>query len=848
MLRRSLLMTYSLLVGAVCAGMGPGSIVEGRIGFWASAPGNSAVPESFVSRTGAAQYAQTASVRSGGGVLGGSKGEAWVFVKQGQTSPTESFVRVIGAAAHDGGSGFTSASTLDPAGQGAARGVRFRLQSPSSFEVKSTSIMRTVVASGAAADQPFVNSVRLYRVDQTGSRVAIPAQAGSRGTLQPGEYEIDVVAFAGQISGRLLTPAGPSDAHWHGLASDGFPAEVAEFAAGDIGVSGFPAPTVRGETPAFRTATGAKAFELSSQVRRGGGSTGGGTDPAWMLMQIVPSASASELRFRGDATHSNSIGFTAASTFETVEGTVGPIVLKLHQRAAFSMQSESSLTLESQGQAQTRDIAPPVQMYRRIDGQTRSLIQLESVAGSVLEPGEYELEAVVRAGEIPTQALYPDGPTLATMYGLPDEDLADAVVTRTTADWTLRLTDPRRETALLTRVLSSSIDWTLSLSAQPQTATERFGASTDKPVRLSSSDGGRLTAIAVSDGGTPVVFERKTEDGDWIAFDPREGLAVSSDASDTISWTDPSSGHTMLLAVLPTTTLLFDVDVGSALDFHGEDGDFTRIAERPVVLVTSDTNPVVVLSGLSDAGDLVLFSRRASDPEHQWTFRNLSGTDFRGRGIPEPVLTSNLVLYATPWGGLNLAGVDATGSVRAVWWAPGQEFWNQSNLSETSGAPPIQGDLCAYVQPWGGMNLVGIGADGKPVIIWWTPGFGSSWRVNSLAQSAGAQELTPGSLAVYTTPWGGANIIGKGARDAGVYAYWWAPGVDDWSTSALLRGEAGEQAPGRGPLSGLASPEGELSVAYTNALGEIVRLYWSPGSNGWSAENLSRAANVRDRQ
>lgn len=847
MLRRSILMTYGLLAAAVGAGMGPGSIVEGRIDLWASAPGSSAVPKSFVARTGAAQYAQTASVRSGGGVVSGSGAEAWVFIKQGQTSPTESFVRVIGGAAHESGSGFTSALTLDPSGHGTARSVRFRVHSPSSFVVTSNSTMRTIVGAGDAADRPFANPVRLYKVDRAGSRVAIPAEAGSRGTLQPGEYEIDVVAFAGQISGRLLTPAGPTDADWYGLASDGFPAEVAEFTDGDIGVSGFPAPTIRGETQAFRSATGAKNFELSSQVRSGGGSTGGGTDPAWMLMQITPSTGASELRFRGNATHSNDIGYTAASTFETVEGSAKPIALKLHQRASFSLQSASSLTLESQGQVQVRDIAPPVQMYRRVDEQTRSPIQLGSIAGSVLEPGDYELETVVRAGEIPTEALYPEGPTLATMYGLSDEDLADAIVRRTTADWTLLLSDPRRETALLTHVASSSIDWTLSLSSPTQTAADRFGASTDTPVRLSSTESGRLTAISVSDGGTPVVFERKTEDGDWIAFDPREGFAVSSDASDTLSWTDPSSGHTTLLAVLPTTTLLFDIDAGSVLDLHGDDGDFSRIAERPVVLVTSGTSPMVVLSGLSDQGDLVLFSRSAGNPEHQWTYRNLSRTDFRERNIPAPVLTSNLVLYATPWGGLNLAGLDAAGSVQALWWAPGQTFWSQDDLSGASGAPPMQGDICAYVQPWGGMNLVGIGADGKPVIIWWTPGFGSSWRVNSLAQSEGAEELTPGSLAVYTTPWGGANIIGKGAKDASVYAYWWAPGVVDWSTDELLRSDTDEKTPGQGPLSGLAGPTGELSVAYTNVLGEVVRLHWSPNSNVWSAKNLSRAAKVRDR-
>lgn len=174
-----------------------------------------------------------------------------------------------------------------------------------------------------------------------------------------------------------------------------------------------------------------------------------------------------------------------------------------------------------------------------------------------------------------------------------------------------------------------------------------------------------------------------------------------------------------------------------------------------------------------------------------WTAPGLDGwqvaniTDAVTASDPDPTGLKNLQVYLTPWGGINLVGGDR---LDVYWWAPalGGE-WRHDILSQRAGhAVILQSDtLTTYVTPWGGLNVAGLDAQNQLWIYWWVPNE-VQWKVESLdASLSAADQLVPrtGSLESSVSSTGEFSIFARTPFGDPI-RYGWSP-TQPWTVENL---------------------------------------------------------------
>ncbi|MBX3358344.1 MAG: hypothetical protein KF745_07940 [Phycisphaeraceae bacterium] len=182
------------------------------------------------------------------------------------------------------------------------------------------------------------------------------------------------------------------------------------------------------------------------------------------------------------------------------------------------------------------------------------------------------------------------------------------------------------------------------------------------------------------------------------------------------------------------------------------------------------------IAGLDSNGDIQVVW--IAGDMTQWAVDNLSQI------TGAPALTGSLTSFLTPWGGINLAGADAQGKLSITWWLP--EFlgaWRTNNLTDDVGGPVLKATSAAsYVTPWGGLNIAGIDNDGRVVVYWWAPGmkelFGSDyWRVDVLSDTVPAGTDLPTSRLIGVSYNATINLLGAGETGEIIRYFWQIGGV-----------------------------------------------------------------------
>jgi hypothetical protein len=284
-----------------------------------------------------------------------------------------------------------------------------------------------------------------------------------------------------------------------------------------------------------------------------------------------------------------------------------------------------------------------------------------------------------------------------------------------------------------------------------------------------------------------------------------------------------------------------DLTDGTLVDQSTVSANATRITSQPTVVRSASGD--VFLAGLNEKRELVIFTHGHGSPSDSWGFANLSKDHLAAQKLSTPSFRGTLIAYANAWGGLNIAGLDQSGQIQVVWWAPGMNLWSVNNLSEISKSPAIAGELSVYTTSWGGVNLAGTDANGKLVVTWWVPQMGPSWAQSNLSELFDGPALRPESVTSYVTPWGGTNIVGTD-NNGKVIAYWWAPGLEKWAIAPMTDLIANAELPGNAAMFGETSAKGEMSMISSNTSGDIFRYYLSPNTTNWKSENLSKNARV----
>lgn len=112
-----------------------------------------------------------------------------------------------------------------------------------------------------------------------------------------------------------------------------------------------------------------------------------------------------------------------------------------------------------------------------------------------------------------------------------------------------------------------------------------------------------------------------------------------------------------------------------------------------------------------------------------WNINNLS--EITGA----PALSGGLSPILTSWQGINLTALDADGNLLVTWWVPSFEGeWVSDDLTEIADGPAFaDGAMTSYYTSWDGMNYAGIDEEGRLVVYWWVPAT-NAWAASPLAE------------------------------------------------------------------------------------------------------------------
>jgi len=359
-------------------------------------------------------------------------------------------------------------------------------------------------------------------------------------------------------------------------------------------------------------------------------------------------------------------------------------------------------------------------------------------------------------------------------------------------------------------------------------------------------------ALGVTSGGMPFGV-RLGPSGEWIT----RLYPQFDQAWETGLYLDPKDGQTYVIVFGEQTlpdgraavgVIYRQLSDGSLVEpFLLTTNAADAIRSNLVVFMAPDNR--VHIAGISEGGGLIMFYQtgaRFPDGRWDWGADNISANHFFARDIAAPTWTgvhTQLAAYVTPWGGLNIAGVDNFGDVQVAWWAPGMQYWSLDNLSENTGLGTFAGPLTSYVTPWGGLNVAGVDTNGDLRVAWWVPGFETQWRTSNMTEEFNGLKLQ--TLTSFVNSWGGLNIAGIDAATGLPAVYWWAPATDEW-ISEVIQFKGGEDSPAPGTRTSLKPVimgNQQNLIGLSDDGGDVIRMYWNPGDGGtWTLEDLSLLA------
>lgn len=352
--------------------------------------------------------------------------------------------------------------------------------------------------------------------------------------------------------------------------------------------------------------------------------------------------------------------------------------------------------------------------------------------------------------------------------------------------------------------------------------------------------------------GRPVVFSSRSDEA-WYVANIAAKSGGPTPTGELKVWIDPKDGRPYAAATSASGLVLYSETSNGVWTYRMLAGDLVNapaITHSLTYLITPAGQ--VNLFGLNADGEVIRYWQNGStNPGGAYLYAasNLSERHLDPRGIPTPAYSGNLDAYTTPWGGLNVAGLDTSGRIWTVWWAPGQTRWFASNLSAIAKTAPLSGDITAFVSPWNGINITGVNALGQLVSTWWSPGSGGTWKRDNFTSSTLGPTVSNTSLSgFYLSPTQGLNVAAIDATTGDIILYWWnvsRTGLG-WTYTNLTT-STGATGASRitGSLNGFEAQDGSVNVFGRNAGGSTLRYSVSGSITGaWQIQNLSAIAEV----
>jgi cyclophilin family peptidyl-prolyl cis-trans isomerase len=364
------------------------------------------------------------------------------------------------------------------------------------------------------------------------------------------------------------------------------------------------------------------------------------------------------------------------------------------------------------------------------------------------------------------------------------------------------------------------------------------------PVYGATNSADDLIVSSIGADGTSHVFT-PDESRAWTYTNLTNVTGAPRVTGNLVTFFDPATGQQGAVGPSAQGMILFTRSAAGTWSFTNLSTTTGGEAVAGTITVFKSTDNLMHAAGVTASGDVVVYHQTAGG---QWVYRNISDDDLTVRGLSTPQFVGSLTSYVTSWNGLNIVGLDSTGEMQVVWWAPGIDsgLWTTSNLSDITGAPRLTGGLTVYLTSWQATNIVGITQDGHVSITWWLPSFGGDWNTNDLTSQFSGPTLVASSISSYVTPWGATNIAGLN-QDGRLWVYWWTPSLGDgaWVISDLFSALPAGTTPMVGQINGVTSNASTINLVGSAANGDVMRYSWSPSDTlGWQADDVSYRASV----
>lgn len=283
--------------------------------------------------------------------------------------------------------------------------------------------------------------------------------------------------------------------------------------------------------------------------------------------------------------------------------------------------------------------------------------------------------------------------------------------------------------------------------------------------------------------------------------------------------------------------------------FQGEDGAWSArnlTQEIPNAegftgnVVKTFTTPwgLVNFVGFNEDGDLVFYWQNGKDATGEsWNFINLYDKTLRVNDKATPEFVGDIAAWVTPWGALNIGGVDEDGNLVVLWWTPAGKSWNVTNLTQKLGGESLAGRLSA-IAGLNSMRLSAVDTGGRLVEYVWERN-GAGWVINDVTLDTSSPLVAPGSVETFRSE----NLSEDGFRRVftgaisqtgdSVVIFSFDRAADEWSGTTVGM-DATTPKILVGQVTGFTSEAGVDTLAVGASDGTLLTLTFDAAIEAWS--------------
>jgi hypothetical protein len=305
----------------------------------------------------------------------------------------------------------------------------------------------------------------------------------------------------------------------------------------------------------------------------------------------------------------------------------------------------------------------------------------------------------------------------------------------------------------------------------------------------------RKVSAAISDAGVETRAWRNSQNELVVRIQPRGGSPVFYDLSDQLRLlnmvADPVAFRSTLTGqveiaiseenkgfgwiTLSSTSGKAAVRWAADEGVVGAAGRFTTLLDMNL---GTETRRSMIVAQNETEGSVFLFTDTGRYLGARLVGTTLGGLNvlqtLKDQDIDVPAWVGRISAYRTPWGGVNIAGLNTAGNLQVAWTPSADLTFAIADLTRISSGPKLVGTVSAFIAPWNGIHLAGQTADGSVIVTWWAPALGGEWRSSNFSTDFDGTKFQPGSLSTYTTSWNALNVVGMDQQGR-LRVFWWTP-------------------------------------------------------------------------